>query len=230
MHDLTRYEPCRHVADTNFVHLRFVPCKITSSLARKRPGSRLGRSETSLVLVRCGAHAALLYLPLYLPARFVVPYSYLRRERTLAFSRLYVGNSLCEALCGPWPFTQCRLVVSHRRWPSCPHMSHVSSLIQSLALCPNCLRLKYDTAVRLSSNQNAVILPPPNVTLSDYSSFSASSLVATLITSDACYPLGLGCPSHLIVHTSTPFSVPNRSTADLLIFPVSVSIASDTSI
>ncbi|PVH92700.1 hypothetical protein DM02DRAFT_619765 [Periconia macrospinosa] len=94
-------------------------------------------------------------------------------------------------------------------------MSHVSGRRQSR------LHLKQATGVRRSSNGEIRIPPPPNVTLSDFRSLSASSFVATLITTEACCPLGLGCPSHRIVHTSTPFSVPNRSIADLLTFPLS---------
>lgn len=102
--------------------------------------------------------------------------------------------------------------------------------MQSLALWPKRLHLKHATGKRRSSNVDMMIPPPPNVTLSDFSSFSASSFVAALITTDACCPLGLGRPSHRIVHTSTPFSVPKRSIADWLTFPVSASIASGTSI
>ncbi|KAF2006545.1 hypothetical protein P154DRAFT_219351 [Amniculicola lignicola CBS 123094] len=109
-------------------------------------------------------------------------------------------------------------------------MSHVPDRLQSLALWPNLLQLKHCTGVRRSSNGEIMSPPPPNVTLSDCSNFSASSFVATLITTEACCPLGLGFPSHRIVHTSTPFSVPNRSMADLLTFPLSASIASVTSI
>ena len=43
----------------------------------------------------------------------------------------------------------------------------------------------------LFERRHTMIPPPPNVTLSDLSSFSASSFVATLITTDACCPLGL---------------------------------------
>jgi len=107
-------------------------------------------------------------------------------------------------------------------------MSHVSGCMQSRALCPNCLHLKQVTGVRHSSNGDTMMPPPPNVTLS-VSSFSASSFVATLITIDACCLLGLGRPSHRIVHT-TPFFVPNRSIADLLTLRLSASIASATSI
>jgi hypothetical protein len=109
-------------------------------------------------------------------------------------------------------------------------MSHVSGRRHSLARCSNLLHLKHATGVRLSSNGDTMIPPPPSVTLSDLSSFSASSFVATLITTDACCLLGLGRPSQRIVHTSTPFSVSKRSIADLLTFPLSVSIASGTSI
>ncbi|PVH91599.1 hypothetical protein DM02DRAFT_663815 [Periconia macrospinosa] len=115
-------------------------------------------------------------------------------------------------------------------WPSCPHMSHVSDLMQSLALWPKRLHLKQATGVRRSSNGDTMMPPPPNVTPSDVSSFSASSFVDTLITTNACCLLGLGRPSHLIVHTSTPFSVPKCSMADWFTFPVSGSIASGTSI
>ncbi|KAH7394725.1 hypothetical protein BKA66DRAFT_283932 [Pyrenochaeta sp. MPI-SDFR-AT-0127] len=109
-------------------------------------------------------------------------------------------------------------------------MSHITGRRQSLALWPILLQLKHSTGVRRSSNREIMSPPPPNVTLSDRSSFSASSFVATLITTEACCPLGLGFPSHRIVHTSTPFSVPNRSMADQLTLPVSASITSVTSI
>lgn len=98
-------------------------------------------------------------------------------------------------------------------------MSHVSGRMQSLAQWPNLPHLEKATGVRRSSNGNTMVPPPPNVTLFDFNNFSASSLVATLTTTDACCPLGLGRPSHLIVHISTPFSVPKRSMADFAYFP-----------
>jgi hypothetical protein len=109
-------------------------------------------------------------------------------------------------------------------------MSHVSSCKQSLAQCLNFLHLKHATGVRRSSNGDTIIPPSSSVTLSDLSSFSASSFVATLTTTDACCPLGLGRSSYHIVHTFTSFSVSKRSIADLLTFPLSMSIARKTSI
>jgi hypothetical protein len=94
----------------------------------------------------------------------------------------------------------------------------------SLSLCPNLLHLKHATRVRRSSNGNAIIPPPPKVTLSDLSRFPASSFVATLRTTTAYCLLGIGHLSHLIVHTSTP----KRSMADLCNSPLSISIASGT--
>lgn len=150
----------------------------------------------------------------------------LARDDPVHLSLLYAVHSRCDARCGPWQLTQRRLTVSHRRWSSCPHMSHVSGRMRSRARCPNRLHLKQATGVRRSSNGDTMMPPPPNVTLSDFSSFSASSFVATLITADACCPLGLGRPSQRIVHTSTPFSVPKRSIADLLTLPLSASLPS----
>lgn len=60
--------------------------------------------------------------------------------------------------------------------------------------------------------------PPLNVTLPDRSSLSFSSFIATLITTDARCPLGLGLPSHCIVHIYTLVSIPKRSIADQLTF------------
>jgi len=54
---------------------------------------------------------------------------------------------------------------------------------------------KAPTGVRHSSNGDTTIAPPNN-TLSDFSSFSAFSFVATLTTTGACWPLGLGLPSY----------------------------------
>jgi hypothetical protein len=107
-------------------------------------------------------------------------------------------------------------------------MLHVSSYMQSLALCLNLLHLKHATRVRCSLNRDTIILPLLNVTLFNFSSFLASSLVATLITTDACYLLGLGRLSRLIVHTSTLFFVLKRFIANLLTFLLSTSIASST--
>jgi hypothetical protein len=64
--------------------------------------------------------------------------------------------------------------------------------------------------------------------LFNFSSFSTSSLVATLITTDACCLLGLGCLSYLVVHTSTLFSVLKRFIANLLTFLLFTFITSST--
>ena len=54
------------------------------------------------------------------------------------------------------------------------------------------------------------------------------SLNSDTTTTSACWPLGLGLPSHLIVRSLTPFSAPNHSIADLLTFPLLISIARGT--
>ena len=100
--------------------------------------------------------------------------------------------------------------------------------MQSLALCLNLLYLKHATKVRHSLNSNIRIIPPPNDTLSNLKNFSTSSFIATLITTNMCWPLGLGLPSHLIIYTSTPFSIPNRSIANLLTFLLLISITKAT--
>ena len=45
--------------------------------------------------------------------------------------------------------------------------------MQSRARCPNRLHLKQATGVRRSSNGDIMMLPPPNVTLSDFNSTHA---------------------------------------------------------
>ena len=77
-------------------------------------------------------------------------------------------------------------------------------------------------------NGDIIIAPPPKDTLSDVISFTISSFIATLITTDVCWPRGLSCLNHLIVHTFTPFSTPKRSMADLLTFSLSMSTTRGT--
>ena len=79
--------------------------------------------------------------------------------------------------------------------------------------------------MRRSLNGNTIIPPPLNITLFNYSSFSAFSFIVILITANICYPLGQGHPSYRIVYTSTLFSILKHSITNLLTFLLSTSIA-----
>ncbi|KAF2810549.1 uncharacterized protein BDZ99DRAFT_314389 [Mytilinidion resinicola] len=75
-------------------------------------------------------------------------------------------------------------------------------------------------------NGNTIIPPPLNITLSNFSSFSAFSFITTLITTNICYLLGFSCLSYYIIYTFTLFSVLNYSITNLLTLPLSAFITS----
>ena len=79
-----------------------------------------------------------------------------------------------------------------------------------------------------SLNSNIIIIPPLNNILFNINSFFTSSFVATLIITNTYWPRGFSYLSYLIIHTSTPFSIPKRFIADLLTFLLLMSIAKGT--
>ena len=123
---------------------------------------------------------------------------------------------------------QCRLTTLYQRQPSRLYISHVLGYIQSLALCLNLLHLQHAIGVRCSLNSNIIIAPLLNNILSNMSSFSTSSFVATLTITNTCWLRGLSYLSHLIIYTSTLFSILKRSIANLLTFPLLISITRGT--